>query len=224
MSALSDLSLNRPDFSIESSFLGNGHSLIAGFDEAGRGALAGPLCVGMVIYDPGVISNPSEELLETIKDSKMLTHRRRLFAVEIVKRHALYFDSVFIPHSEIDRINVNRATELGVSKLIHRAPVNPDMLIMDGNFKFKFPVPFMPVIKGDQKSLSIASASVIAKVARDLIMAGLDDKFPGYGFSQHKGYGTKQHREAIGSIGPSPVHRRSYEPLKSMIPADESPF
>ncbi len=216
MSASSCLKGPGPDFSIEAEFFSKGYRFIAGIDEAGRGALAGPLSVGMVIYDSS--SFPDSETLRTfnIDDSKKLTHTKRVSALEAVRNRALSVSHVFIPHSIIDRTNINIATFIGIEKLLEKSPISPDIIIMDGNFKFNLKVPFVPVIKGDSRSLSISSASIVAKVNRDLVMGMLDIRFPDYGFASNKGYGTGRHLAAIGSAGLSPVHRLSYEPAKSL--------
>jgi ribonuclease HII len=127
-----------------------------------------------------------------------------------------------VSHNCVDNYNVNGATEFALKKLITGIPYTPDMVLMDGNFKFKVDFPFQSVIKGDQLSISIASASIIAKVNRDIILDKLDQIYNGYGFSKNKGYGTKAHRDAIDKLGHSQVHRKTYEPVKSML-MDEGP-
>jgi ribonuclease HII len=218
MSASSCLQGPGPDFSIEAEFFSKGYRFIAGIDEAGRGALAGPLSVGMVIYDSSLFCTTAERTMVHVDDSKKLTHKKRVSALETVRSRALSVSYVFIPHSIIDRTNINIATFMGIEKLLEKSPVSPDIIIMDGNFKFNLKIPFVPVIKGDSRSLSISSASIAAKVNRDLIMDMLDIKFPHYGFASNKGYGTRSHLAAIGSAGVSPVHRLSYEPVKSLYP------
>jgi len=217
MSPLSDLSPLSPDFSIEKDLYSKGYKFIAGIDEAGRGALAGPLSLGMVIYTLPVYNNTPESILNSITDSKKLSAKKRVEALSIIIEHSFLCTSVFIPHTTIDSININRATEMGIQKLIDKSKIKPDVIIMDGNFKFKFDIPFISVIKGDNRSLSIASASIIAKVSRDDLMDKIDNKFPGYGFCGNKGYGTKKHMDSIADKGFSCIHRKSYEPVKSMI-------
>lgn len=217
MSALFDLKPKVPDFSIERAMAVNGQGLIAGIDEAGRGSLAGPLCVGLVIYDSSCFEN-SEFLKETpINDSKKMNHKRRLEAKQFIEEKSLLSISQFISHRIIDETNINVATETAISKILNKLPIKPDALIIDGNFKFQLDVPSFPVVKGDQKSLTIASASVIAKVNRDLLMEDLDKRFPDYGFAANKGYGTKNHLERIKHSGPSEIHRLTYEPVKGMV-------
>lgn len=207
----------RPDFSIEKTHLSQNSRYIAGVDEAGRGALAGPLSVAMVIYDPLIFDSAPPEITDAVADSKQLTHTKRVHAMQVIHRHALAYTSIFIPHTVIDSCGINVATELAVKKMLKKIPLKPDLVIMDGNFRFNPGVPFHSVIKGDCRSLSIASASIIAKVSRDDIMCRVESSFPGYGFAKHKGYGTRAHLEAMDSLGLCEIHRRSYDPAKSML-------
>jgi ribonuclease HII len=217
MSPLSDLSTLSPDFSIEKDLYAKGYRIIAGIDEAGRGALAGPLSLGMVIYTLRIYNDTPESILTSVADSKKLSGKKRVEAFSIIREHSLSYTSAFVPHTIIDNININRATEYGIRKLLDKSQIKPDVIIMDGNFKFKFDVPFISVTKGDNISISIASASIIAKVSRDQLMDKMDCKFPDYGFCGNKGYGTKKHMDSLYDKGFSPVHRKSYEPVKSMI-------
>jgi ribonuclease HII len=214
--------LNRPTFNLERELLGKGYRLIAGADEAGRGALAGPLSLGIVIYDPAMIESGETDALLAIDDSKKLTARQRLIAYDTVSSRSIASDCAMVSHRIIDRINVNRATEHALNKSLRCLPVVPDIIIMDGNFSFHSPVPIIPVRRGDSISITIASASIVAKVTRDRIISKFDSIYPGYNFSRHKGYGTRSHIAAIRSSGASPIHRRSYEPLKSMVTAGHS--
>jgi len=219
MSPLSDLMPPGPDFSIETEFYSKGYKLIAGIDEAGRGALAGPLSLGMVIYPAGFFSDTPESLLKSVADSKKLSAKKRVEALSLIMNYSRSYTSVFVPHTAIDRSNINIATKIGIQKLIAKSKIKPDIIIMDGNFKFTFDIPFIPVIKGDNISISIASASIVAKVARDDLMDKIDCKFPGYGFCGNKGYGTRDHMASISGLGYTSVHRKSYEPVKSLIEA-----
>jgi len=217
MSPLSDLSCNGPDFSIERELFLKGYRIIAGIDEAGRGALAGPLSLGMVIYPLSIFSDTPEAILRSIADSKKLSAKKRQEALPLIICSSLSYTSTFVSHKIIDSTNINIATEKGISNLLAKSKIKPDIIIMDGNFKFKFDIPFVSVIKGDNKSISIASASIIAKVLRDDLMNKLDCKYPGYGFCGNKGYGTRAHMKSIADRGYSFIHRRSYEPVKSLI-------
>ena len=204
-----------PDFGIERELVSSGSRLIAGVDEAGRGALAGPLCVGLVIYDSSFIVS-HEGCLPGIDDSKKLTHLKRVAGLGIIEHRALLATSVLVPHPVIDRLNVNGATRFALTRLLAGIPIMPEIIIMDGNFSFDLPVPVRSIPKGDGQSISIASASIVAKVRRDSVMDRFDGLYPAYHFITNKGYGTAHHLRAIEEHGATPIHRRSYEPLKSM--------
>lgn len=217
MSPLSDFSMLNPDFSIEKELYSQGYRVIAGIDEAGRGALAGPLSLGMVIYPLSIFNDTPEPVSKSIADSKKLTAKKRVKALTIIMNHALSYTSAFVSHTVIDSTNINIATQQGIHKLLAKSAIKPDVIIMDGNFKFKFDIPFISVIKGDNRSISIASASIVAKVSRDDLMDKLDCRYPGYGFCGNKGYGTREHMASLTDIGFSSIHRKSYEPVKSII-------
>lgn len=224
MSPLSDLQKISPDFSIEKELLLKGFKIIAGVDEAGRGALAGPLSLGMVIYPVSLFTEIPASILTSVADSKKLTAKKRNEALDVIMNYSIAAVSAFVPHTLIDSTNINIATERGIHKLLAKSSVKPDVIIMDGNFKFRFDIPFIPVIKGDNRSISIASASIIAKVSRDQLMNKLDCKYPGYGFCRNKGYGTKDHMALLAEKGFSSVHRKTYEPVRSMIEGRRSLF
>lgn len=206
-----------PDFSIEAEYYSKGYRYIAGIDEAGRGPLAGPLSIGLVIYDSSLFFNTPEDISLLINDSKKLSHKKRREAVNHISTYAVEKCYTFVPHPVIDKYNINIATLIGIEKLLNMVSLSPDLIIMDGNFKFKLNIPFISVKRGDSLSLSISSASILAKVNRDAVMERLDLKFPNYGFASNKGYGTQKHIEAIKRWGISPVHRMTYEPVKSMF-------
>ena len=224
MSPLFDIHKGVPDFSIEKELRDNGYRFIAGIDEAGRGALAGPLGIGLVIYNCDIFDEIPREISESVNDSKQLSHKKRTIALDIIKRFASSCVSAYIPHTIIDSININRATEYGIHRIIEKSPIKPDIIIIDGNYRFSFNIPSVSVIKGDSKSLSIASASIVAKVRRDFIMDKIGARYAGYGFCENKGYGTAVHLSAIEEMGFSSVHRKSYEPVKSMIEKQGSLF
>jgi ribonuclease HII len=204
-----------PSFDIERMLLARGYELIAGVDEAGRGALAGPLCVGLVIYRRRRIL--SSHGMKGINDSKKLSVKQRAAAFDLISVRCLAASSVFVSHRIIDRVNINGATRLALKRLLECVYVKPDIVLMDGNFAFEAPVPVLSIPQGDVKSLSIASASIIAKVRRDGILDRLDERFPEYGFKTNKGYGTRRHIQAIYDFGFSPLHRMTYEPVKSLL-------
>jgi ribonuclease HII len=205
-----------PSFGIERELFEQGYRRIAGVDEVGRGALAGPLCLGLVIYSPEVLAGPPAALLSCVNDSKKLTHSARLRACGHIHGSAMCVHTAMASHRTVDRLNVNGATQYLLSKIITELAEPPDVVIMDGRFSFSPGVRFVAVKGGDSLSISIASASIAAKIHRDGILDKFELLYPGYGFNRNKGYGTLEHRESIGRIGPSPVHRRSFAPLRDM--------
>ncbi len=172
--------------------------------------------MGLVIFPEHVINAPPEGLLESVKDSKALSHTRRLGALEIIRRHALFCGAVLVNHRLVDRLNVNGATAAALKRIVAESVPCPGAVIFDGSFKFDIGCELIGLVKGDSLSLSVAAASIAAKVHRDLVMDRLDERYPGYGFARHKGYGTEEHRGLIMKLGPCPIHRRSFEPVRSM--------
>ena len=206
-----------PTFDIEKKLLNQGYRFIAGVDEVGRGALAGPLALGMVIYDSSFFLESNHDLFTEIKDSKQLSPAKRKKACKTIEKYSKTAVTVHVSHNIIDRLNINGATEYAVIELLRNSTPVPDIVIMDGSFSFDINIPFIPLIKGDTRSISIASSSIVAKVKRDSLMERVDLIFPEYGFVNNKGYGTKIHREAIFKYGPLPIHRKTYEPVKGII-------
>lgn len=213
MSAVSRIT---PHFDIENEYNGRGTGHIAGIDEAGRGALAGPLYVGFVIFPEKFYTDVPKEL-SCIQDSKKLSKLKREKAFDVIAEYAFHFDYEAVPPSLIDELNINRATFYAIEQLATRFPQPISTLFLDGNFRFNSTLPLVSVKKGDQLSISIAAASIVAKVLRDREMEKLALKWPEYGFDAHVGYGTRLHREMIELYGPCECHRRSYEPVKSMV-------
>jgi ribonuclease HII len=181
-----------------------GYRSVAGIDEAGRGPLAGP-----VVAAACILSDDFE--LDGLTDSKRLTPRKRQVFFDIMERHCgiAYGIGLSTP-LEIDKINILQATLLAMQRAVGALPMVPDYLLIDGNQCPVTPIPAMAIVKGDLESLSIAAASVIAKVTRDRIMVQLHQEYPEYHFHLHKGYPTKLHREILVKLGPSPCHRRSF--------------
>lgn len=197
------------DFSIESEYIKNGCSVVCGVDEAGRGPLAGP------VYAAAVILRPQTEIAG-LDDSKKLTEKKREALFPVITEQALSYGIGFATPEEIDKINILQATFLAMRRAVENLSVTPDLLLIDGNQKPHIGVcDEVTVIKGDAKSMSIAAASVLAKVSRDRYMLQLAEQYPQYAFEKHKGYGTKLHYERIAQYGISPVHRRSF--LKKII-------
>lgn len=184
-----------------------GYGDICGVDEAGRGPLAGPVSVAAVVLPPGF----AHAMLD---DSKKLTARRRDKVYEdLMATPGLRWHCVILEAAEIDRLNILRATHAGMRRAVQALAPVPDAALIDGLPVPDFPVHQQAVVGGDAQSLSIAAASVIAKVTRDRLMLQWHEKYPEYGFTKHKGYGTKEHLEALNRHGPCPIHRRSFAPV-----------
>ncbi len=184
----------------------SGYSSIAGVDEAGRGPLAGPVVAAAVILK-------TFSFKERIDDSKKLSAKKREKAYgEIIKKSVVGVG--IVDEKTIDKINIYQATKRAMKMAIASLDVHPEYVIVDGKMKISTKCPLKCIVGGDSKSLSIAAASIIAKVTRDRIMLEYDSIYPQYGFARHKGYGTKYHIAAIKNHGPSPIHRRSFRPIK----------
>lgn len=200
--------ISSPDLSHEKK-LWRAYKYIAGLDEAGRGALAGPVCVGAVILPE---DNP--HLLRTlsgVRDSKQLTPRQRDQLAPRIKEIACAWGIGFASADEIDALGIVPATRLAASRALEEMSFFPDFLLTD--FRLELPeldVSQTALVKGDQRSMSIASASILAKTARDKLIVELDPQYPQYGFARHKGYGTLFHRKMIAKLGFSPIHRKTF--------------
>lgn len=187
-----------------------GHRYVAGSDEVGKGAWAGPLVAAAVIL-------PERFPAAGLRDSKqLLPGQRERWFVRITKRSVSWAVAV-IERRTIDRVGIQPANVRAIEQAVHRLHVQPDAVLVDA-VKVKLGrKPVKAIIKGDAKVLSIAAASIVAKVVRDSLMKAFDREHPGYGFTQHKGYGTDHHHAQIKMLGLSPIHRRSFEPMKSMV-------
>jgi ribonuclease HII len=197
-----------PNLNFEQALWQSGLSHVAGFDEAGRGAMAGPVAVGAVILPP----NPRlTRTLAGVRDSKQMTPRQReTWAARIISV-ALAWRVDFSSAEEIDRLGIVCATRLAAMRALENLAILPDYLLLDFRIELpESPLPQTAIVKGDQISLSVASASVLAKTGRDALMCGMDAQYPGYGLEQNKGYGTQTHRSAMMRLGYSPVHRKSF--------------
>ncbi|MCB1228332.1 MAG: ribonuclease HII [Verrucomicrobiales bacterium] len=199
-----------PDLSYESKLYAEGHAWVAGVDEAGRGPLAGPVAVAAVILPQGY--EP-----DGLDDSKKLSAARREKLFEALTSDArVAWHCVLVEPEEIDRVNILRATHLGMRRAAEGLAREGLALLIDGNPVPGLPWPSRSLVKGDGLSCSIAAASIIAKVTRDRLMMQLAERYPGYGFEAHKGYGTAQHLAALRRLGPCPAHRRSFAPVSQM--------
>ena len=198
-----------PDYSFEILAAQKGYKFVCGVDEAGRGPLAGPVCAAAVVLPEGLE-------ISGLNDSKKLTAKKREQLFPIIIEKALAYGIAYGTVEEIEEHNILNATYLAMNRAIEALQQSADYALIDGNRAPKeCPVPCETIVKGDSKSMSIAAASVLAKVTRDRLMEQLDAEYPQYGFAQHAGYGTKAHIEAIRTHGVSPVHRMSF--LKNIL-------
>lgn len=186
----------------------NSHCSILGLDEAGRGPIAGPLVVAGVIFPKGYAH-------QEIDDSKKLSQKKRERLFDQVKKDAIWYKVLVISEDEIDSKNIYRATQDAMIQIALEAPC--DFVLSDAMKLPNIDCSYEAIVKGDSKSLSIAAASILAKVTRDNIMEDLDKKYPEYGFKKHKGYPTKMHLEALERYGVLPCHRRSYSPVQKQL-------
>ena len=187
-----------------------GYKLIAGVDEAGRGCLAGIMIVAAVILPPNIF-------IDHLNDSKMLTHKRREKVYEEIVNKAVSIATSQVEIEEIDEINIYNAAKNGMYRAVKALPIQPDFVLTDA-MKVDFDgIETLSIVRGDRLSASIAAASIVAKVTRDRMTDEWDKELPQYGFSHNRGYGTKYHIEALEKYGPSYMHRRSFEPVKSML-------
>lgn len=198
------------DFEQQSLFADEGDLVCAGVDEAGRGPLAGPVCAAAVILDP---ARP----IEGLADSKKLSKKKRAALEAEIKEKALAWCVAWGEVEEIDEINILQSTMLSMKRAVEGLSIAPDKVIVDGNRAPRLSCRVEAVVKADAKVPEVSAASILAKTARDRLMEKMDEEHPGYGFAKHAGYGTKEHVEAIRRLGPSPIHRRSFEPVKTMI-------
>ncbi len=202
-------------FEFERALLGKGAATIAGVDEAGRGPLAGPVSAAAVIFPAEWIRTGLPRELEGLNDSKQLTEsQRERFFTALTENPAIRHGIAIIEASVIDAINILQATHRAMNEALAQLSPAPAHVLVDGTRVKSLYFPQTPLVKGDARSYSIAAASVLAKVTRDRLMLRYADDFPGYGFAEHKGYGTLAHLAAIARHGPCPIHRRSFAPLK----------
>lgn len=180
---------------------------IAGVDEVGRGPLAGPVVAAAVIL------NPSQPIVG-LADSKLLTEKRREVLYEQIIQRSIAYAFGRAEPEEIDRLNILQASLLAMQRAVVALPILPEFAWVDGNHCPQLPCQAEALIKGDQKIASVSAASIIAKVVRDREMVAYDAQYPGYGFAAHKGYGTKQHIQALRELGPTEIHRQSFAPVR----------
>lgn len=187
----------------EKEALAKGYKSVCGVDEAGRGPLAGPVCAAAVILPEGVI-------IDGVNDSKKLSEKKRESLFDVIREQALSYSIAYATVDEIEEINILNATMLAMRRAIDSLDIKADYAMIDGNKIPPIDIDAECIVKGDAKSMSIACASILAKVSRDRLLYKYAEEYPMYGFDKHKGYGTKVHREAILKYGPCPYHRKSF--------------
>ncbi len=191
------------DYTLENQLHKEGFSLVCGVDEAGRGPLCGPVFAAACILPDGLV-------LEGLNDSKKLTPKKRDKLFDLICEDAIAYSIASASVEEIDELNILEADLLAMRRAIDGLSVKADFALIDGNIARDFQIPARAIIGGDAKSPSIAAASILAKVARDRDCIRLDEEYPQYGIAKHKGYGTKQHMDALRTYGPSPIHRKQF--------------
>ncbi len=197
-----------PTLEIEQLLWQNGYRFVAGIDEAGRGPLAGPVVAAAVVFEPG-------KLIEGVRDSKQLSEKKREALYQVIVNECLAYGIGIVSPEEIDRINIRNATFKAMRKALGAMKQVPDFLLIDGEELPDSLYPQEAIVGGDDKSFTIAAASILAKVTRDRLMREYHLQYPQYRFDRHKGYGTQLHREMILKYGPSPIHRKSF--LKKLL-------
>jgi len=192
-----------PDYTYEKQALEKGYTVIAGTDEAGRGPLAGPVCAAAVIL-------PTDLMIEGLNDSKKISEKKREKLYDVILEKAISYGIAFASHEEIDEINILNASQLAMRRAVAMLSPTPDLVLVDGNIARDFSMDATPIVKGDALSMSIAAASILAKVTRDRYCAEMDAAYPEYHFAQHKGYPTKEHMDLVRKLGPCPIHRKTF--------------
>ena len=201
------------------------HRLIAGIDEVGRGPLAGPVISAVVILDPDRVGRyrSKTKWWLGVRDSKTVPEKKREELVEFIRENCLDFAIGSATNKEIDELNIHHASLLSMKRAVENLKISPDIVLVDGRFEIPFDVALKssivqkPIVGGDAHVLSIAAASILAKVFRDDLMRKYDQDFPQYGFADHKGYNTTFHRQALSSLGPCGIHRMTFPALRSII-------
>ena len=195
--------MSTPSFEYENKHYAEGFTAVCGCDEAGRGPLCGPVVAAAVIL-------PRDAVIEGLNDSKKLTEKKRNLLFDVIKEKALAYAIAEASPEEIDEINILNASMLAMRRAVEALPVPADFALIDGNCSRGFNIPTETVVGGDAKSMSIAAASILAKVTRDRQCEELDKLYPEYGIAKHKGYGTKAHKDALIKYGPAPIYRTKF--------------
>lgn len=192
-----------PTYEYESAALEAGYTIIAGTDEAGRGPLAGPVYAAAVILPEGLS-------IEGLNDSKKISEKKRASLFDVICREAISYGIAYATPAEIDELNILNASQLAMRRAVAMLTPIPDLVLVDGNIARAFPMDTKPIVKGDSLSMSIAAASILAKVSRDRVMAELAKEYPQYQLEKHKGYPTPLHMNLVREYGPSPIHRKTF--------------
>ena len=195
--------MSLPDFEYENKRYAEGFVSVCGCDEAGRGPLCGPVVAAAVIL-------PRDAVIDGLNDSKKLSEKKRDALFDVIKEKAAAYAIAEASPEEIDEINILNASMLAMRRAVEALPIPADFALIDGNCSRGFAIPTETVVKGDAKSMSIAAASILAKVTRDRQCEELDRQYPEYGIAKHKGYPTKDHMDAVKRFGPSPIHRKTF--------------
>lgn len=186
------------------------NALLCGVDEVGRGALAGPVVAAAVVMPPGL-------MVEEVEDSKQLTPASRIALDALIRTHAIALAIGAAGCACIEQQNILKATLWAMRRAVNRLGVKPGLVIVDGHVVPELNLPCRGIVCGDSRSFSIACASIVAKVFRDRLMVRLNSRYPGYGLDRHKGYGTPEHLRALRQLGPSPIHRRTFAPVRELL-------
>ena len=192
-----------PSYEYENKYLAEGFTVIAGTDEAGRGPLAGPVCAAAVILPNGLE-------IEGLNDSKKISEKKRDMLFDIICEKAISYGIAYASVEEIDELNILNASQLAMRRAVDMLTPHPELVIVDGNIARGFDCKAVTLIKGDAISMSVAAASILAKVSRDRVCAELDKQYPEYMLAKHKGYSTKLHMDLVRKYGPSPIHRKTF--------------
>jgi ribonuclease HII len=208
--------VQQPSLDIEACLWAQGLRWVAGVDEVGRGAWAGPLVAAAVVLPPDPAA--CAPLAGVVRDSKLLSPEQRCAAARLVERVARAAVWSWVSPGELDALGLDRANRLAFERALAALPVQPEFILLDYFTLPECPLPQQGLVDGDARSLSIAAASVVAKVARDYLMSVYDWLYPGFGLAQHKGYGTPGHRRALAQRGPCVLHRRSFTPVRACVP------
>ena len=192
-----------PSYEHENKYYAEGFTCVAGTDEAGRGPLAGPVCAAAVILPRGLE-------IEGLNDSKKISEKKRDMLFDIICEKAVSYGIAYASVEEIDELNILNASQLAMRRAVDMLTPHPDLVIVDGNIARGFDCKAVTLIKGDSISMSVAAASILAKVSRDRVCAELDKQYPEYMLAKHKGYSTKLHMDLVRKYGPSPIHRKTF--------------